>query len=207
MKQIILILFPFYRFIYHMISSARINFYSLFLKMKLRSIGKFSRIYFANITEPYNVTIGHHVYINKNCDIITTGATVEIGNYVMVGPNVTFVAQDHDFSDFEKPIIFSNKYSQGNIKVEDDVWIGANVTILSGITIKRGAIIAAGAVVTKDVPSFAIVGGVPAIKIKDRLSKEEIKKALQVSFKPYDNMPIDWSKWGVGNYVTKDDRR
>lgn len=201
MKQIIYLLFPIYRFLYHTISSLRINLYLLVLKLKLRSFGNYSRIYFANIVEPYNVSIGHHVYINKNCDIITTGTTVKIGNYVMIGPNVTFVAQNHDVSDWKKPMIFGNKYKPGNIVVEDDVWVGANVTILSGVTVHRGAVIAAGAVVTKNVSPYTIVGGVPAIKIKDRIPGELIDRALQVDFKIFEQKTFDWRRWGVGKFA------
>ncbi|MBI2029986.1 antibiotic acetyltransferase [Candidatus Gottesmanbacteria bacterium] len=201
MKKIVHLLFPVYRFLYYAVSSVQLNFYLLVLKMKLHSIGDHSRIYFANIVEPYNVAIGHHVYINKNCDIITTGSTVKIGNCVMIGPNVTFVAQDHDVSNWKKPMIFSDKYKRGNIEVCDDVWIGANVTILSGVTINRGAVVAAGAVVTKDVPPYAIVGGVPATKIKSRIPEGLINKALKVNFKRFENKPVNWRKWGVGKVV------
>lgn len=201
MKQIVYLIYPIYRFLYHLISSARINLYLMVLKLKLRSLGDYNRIYFANIVEPYNVSIGHHVYINKNCDIITNGTTVEIGNYVMIGPNVTFVAQNHDVSDWKKPMIFNSEYKRGNIKVHDDIWIGANVTILPGVTISRGAVIAAGAVVSKDVPPYAIVGGIPAVKIKDRILQGLIDEALQTDFKPFEHKKLVWNKWGVGKIV------
>lgn len=201
MKGIIYFIFPFYRFLYHVIFSARVYLYHCGLRLKLRSFGEYNRIYFASIVEPYNVSIGHHVYINKNCDIITTGSEVEIGNYVMIGPNVTFVAQNHDVSDWKKPMIFGDAYNRGDIKVKNDVWIGANSTILSGVTINKGAVIAAGAVVTKDVPSFAVVGGVPAIKIKDRISSHEINKARKVTFRHFEQKPVNWRVWGVGKIV------
>lgn len=201
MKKIIYSLFPAYRFCYHLFSTAKINFYMWQLKFKVKHLGKYSRIYFAHIVEPYNISIGHHVYINKNCDIITTSSKVEIGNYVMIGPNVTFVAQNHDVSDWEKPMIFSKEYHQGNITVADDVWIGANATILSGITINRGAIVAAGAVVAKDVPPYAVVGGVPAKKIKDRIPSYLIKNALRVDFSKFKQEKINWRLWGVGKNV------
>ena len=201
MKQIGYLLFPVYRFFYYVISSVRLNLYHMVLKLKLRSLGKYSRIYFANIVEPYNVSIGHHVYINRNCGIITTGSKVEIGNYIIVGPNVTFIAQDHDIADWRKPMIFGNKYKRGNIKVADDVWIGANVTVLSGVTINRGAVVAAGAVVTKDVSPYTGVGGVPASKIKSRIPEVLINKALRINLKHFENKPINWRKWGVGEII------
>lgn len=63
-----------------------------------------------------------------------------------------------------------------DIIIENDVWIGCNVTLLAGIHIGRGAIIAAGTVVSKDVPHYAIVGGVPAKIIKFKWTAEEILK-------------------------------
>ncbi|TSC88171.1 MAG: transferase [Microgenomates group bacterium Gr01-1014_16] len=201
MKKLIYSLFPLYRFFYHHLSMAKINVYMMILGMKIRYLGHHCRIYFANMTEPYNVSIGHHVHINKNCEIITTGSPVEIGNYVMIGPGVTLVAQNHDVSDWSMPMIFSNKYIRGKVKIADDVWIGANATVLSGVTVNRGAVIAAGAVVTKDVEAFSIVGGVPAQKIKSRFPVEVIKKAHKVNFNSFENADMNWRKWGVGNYA------
>lgn len=63
--------------------------------------------------------------------------------------------------------------------MQDDVWIGRNVTILSGVTIGQGAVIVAGAVVTKDVPPYVIVGGVPARVIKYRFSQKIIDRFLK----------------------------
>ncbi|EMF49988.1 Acetyltransferase [Streptococcus parauberis KRS-02109] len=75
-------------------------------------------------------------------------------------------------------------FSNGNIIVEDDVWIGTNAIIMSGVTLGKGSIIAAGSVVTKSVPAYTIVGGIPAKVIKERFS-EEIKQLL---------MELDFSK-------------
>lgn len=60
--------------------------------------------------------------------------------------------------------------------IEDDVWCGANVTILKGVTIGRGSVIAAGSVVTKSCPSYSIIGGVPAKILKRRFTTEQIKE-------------------------------
>ena len=168
MKEIIYLLLPVYRLLYHYFDSTRIGIYMNFLKLKLRRLGRYSRIYFAKIPEPFNVSIGHHVYINHGCDIITTSSRVDIGNYVMFGPHVTLVAQNHDFSGWQRPMILNSHYRRGDIQIEDDVWVGANVTVLAGVTIHRGAVIGAGAVVTKDIPPFTVVGGVPAVFIRNR---------------------------------------
>ncbi len=66
--------------------------------------------------------------------------------------------------------------------IGNDVWIGSNATILQGVNIGNGAVIAAGAVVTKDVPPYAIVGGVPAKIIKYRFTEEQIKSLLDIEW-------------------------
>jgi carbonic anhydrase/acetyltransferase-like protein (isoleucine patch superfamily) len=70
--------------------------------------------------------------------------------------------------------------------VENDVWIGRAATVLPGLTVGNGAIVGAGAVVTKDVPPYAIVGGVPAQLIRKRFSEEDIRWLLD----------IKWWDWG-----------
>lgn len=201
MKKVLYSLLPLYQLIYHVVHSIRISLYMWQLNLKLRNLGKYSRIYFASMTEPYNVSIGHHVYINKNCEFITTGSLVEIGNYIMVGPGVKFIAQNHDFSDWTLPMILNNKYHRANVKIFDDVWIGANSTILSGVTIGQGAIIAAGAVVTKDVAPYTIVGGVPAKKIKNRFPPDIAAKASRINLVQFENYKVNWRTRGAGKIV------
>ena len=75
-----------------------------------------------------------------------------------------------------------NSKSKGPIIVDDDVWIGYGATIMSGVHIGQGAVVAAGAVVTKDVPPYAIVGGVPAKVIKYRFEPEMIKELLKIDY-------------------------
>ncbi|MBC8207258.1 MAG: acyltransferase [Kiritimatiellaeota bacterium] len=92
---------------------------------------------------------------------------IEIGNNVMMGPRVNLMAENHNF---ERTDIAMKEQgvTRSFIKIEDDVWLGVGSTVLAGVTIGRGSIVAAGAVVTKDVPPFSIVGGVPAKIIKNR---------------------------------------
>ncbi len=113
-----------------------------------------------------------------------------IGNFCSIAPNVLFIiASDHNYkclSTFPFKVMVAGEkaeaLSKGDIIVKDDVWIGANSTILSGVTINQGAIVAAGSVVTKDVPPYAIVGGNPAKVIKYRFSEPIIQKLLKIDY-------------------------
>lgn len=99
---------------------------------------------------------------------------VSAGNYVMFGPRVVIVGKDHRFDRPGVPTIFSGRPPFASTFIEDDVWVGANATILSGVRIGRGAIVAAGSVVTRNVPAYAIVGGVPAKVIAMRFDESGI---------------------------------
>lgn len=93
---------------------------------------------------------------------------VVIGKYVMMGTNCTIYTQNHAFSRIDIPMCFQGSQKEKKVVIEDDVWIGGNVTILPGVTIKTGAVIGASAVVSKDVPEYAIVVGNPAKIVKYR---------------------------------------
>lgn len=111
--------------------------------------------------------------IGDNCSInggVIFGLTCDLtmGHHVMVADNVSFRTADHEYADLAVPMLEQGERAIPII-IGDDVWIGANATILRGVTIGRGAIIAAHAVVVKDVQSYEIVGGVPAKTIGSRL--------------------------------------
>lgn len=136
-----------------------------------------------------NVTIGRGTVIEctgvirNPGDFFCAGNRVAIGafNYIgvrgrvvieddtILGPYVSFHAENHIYHDVEKAIRLQGETRKG-IHVERDCWIGAKATILDGVTIGRGSAVAAGAVVTKDVCPFTIVGGVPAREIGKRQS-------------------------------------
>ena len=115
--------------------------------------------------------IGDNVGIAANAFIAMRGK-VEIGSNTIFGPNVSIHAENHNFSDIDKPIKLQGATRKG-VKIGEDCWIGSKAVILDGVTIGSHSIIAAGAVVTKDIPEYSIAGGVPAKIIKMR--KEEVK--------------------------------
>ncbi len=117
-----------------------------------------------------DLKMGAYGLINRNCTIYPH---VSIGNYVMLAPEVSIIGSDHRFDEVGTPIYFSGRQQISPTHIGHDVWIGQRSIIMSGITIGNGAIIAAGSVVTKDVPAYTIVGGVPAVKIKNRFSQDE----------------------------------
>ena len=141
-----------------------------------------------------NCKVGFASYLG----IESTLCNAHIGNYTSIGPYVKCIIGNHPtntfvsthpaffstrkqsgFSFVEKDIFneFANPIEKGSpytIRIGNDVWIGARVTIIDGVNIGDGAIIASGALVNKDVAPFSIVGGVPAKEIKKRFGEEEI---------------------------------
>lgn len=108
--------------------------------------------------------VGNNVGISENAFIQVRGF-VAIGNDVIVGPNFTLLSENHSFNNPSVPIR-KQGVSRKGVTIEDDVWIGANVTILDGVTIKSRTVVAAGAVVNKSFAGNCILGGVPAKVIK-----------------------------------------
>lgn len=123
--------------------------------------------------------LGKYIFINHNT-VFSTPHGMKIGDYVMIGPNCLFASVHHGFADWKMPMIFQPA-SVSTITIENDVWIGANVTVIGGTTIGRGAVVAAGAVVTKNVEPYAIVGGVPAKLIKHRFDAAKRSKAKSLN--------------------------
>lgn len=126
----------------------------------------------------WNMSIGDYTSIPKGSVSYCTEASLTIGKKVIFGPHPTIITGDHRIDDVGKYIMDSKEKLPENdapVEIEDDVWIGANVTILKGVTIGRGSVFAAGAVVTKSCPLYSIIGGVPAKVLKMRFSAEAIK--------------------------------
>lgn len=112
------------------------------------------------------IEIGDETSLNPYCVIYGRGG-VTIGRGCRIATHTSIVAQNHVFDDLDRPIREQGLTSQG-ITIGDDVWIGANVTVLDGAVIGAGAVVAAGAVVRGEIPPGAVVGGVPARVLKMR---------------------------------------
>lgn len=111
-----------------------------------------------------SVIIGDNVSLGEYCHI-TAIECVKIGNNLLTGRFVTITDNSHGLTDLESlklPPLKRPIVSKGTVTIKDNVWIGDKVTILPDVTIGEGAVIAANSVVTKDVPPYSVVGGIPA---------------------------------------------
>jgi acetyltransferase-like isoleucine patch superfamily enzyme len=160
-----------------------------------------TRIHLKEGIEKAGWTVGDHTYgIPRILDAGSANPKIHIGRFTSIGADVTLSMGNHrtdfvstyPFADLWKqwphaPDI-SNHTSRGDIRIGNDVWIGRSVFIMSGVRVGNGAVIGAASVVTKDVPPYAVVVGVPGSVIRYRFS-EEIIAELQA---------IAWWDWPDG---------
>ena len=166
-------------------------------KIKWRINNKNNYTYATSVFDIENVKVGKYTYGGISVSNDVKDAKLVIGNFCSIAENVHFMlgsehALNH-ISTYPFQVYFMGAdreaISKGDIIVKDDVWIGRNALIMSGVNIGQGAVIAAGAVVTKDVPPYAIVGGVPARVIRYRFGQEIIEKLVDIN---YENINRDF---------------
>jgi acetyltransferase-like isoleucine patch superfamily enzyme len=136
-------------------------------KLCLMRFGRRSYIdYRTYLRYPQKIAIGDDVWINRGCRLFAShgvkDAVIRIGNHVAVGPDVCFFGAGHDIRDRRLPD------TAASIVVDDYCWIGGRAILLPGVHVGEGAVVAAGSVVTRDVPAWTVVAGVPARAIKAR---------------------------------------
>lgn len=149
-------------------------FKSMVLRLMGAQIGKRVVFYPGVWIMPLSsITLGDDVDLSKGV-LITTGGGITIGDRTMIGYRTQILSSNHGIPPFPQRI-FKAPDIRSPVVIGNDVWIGGNSMILPGITIGEGAVIAGGSVVTKDVPSYAIVGGCPAklIKYRENVSDDE----------------------------------
>ena len=140
----------------------------------------------SNIKGIENMSFGNYVRIHKYATIFSTDAKLIIGNKVALGPKVTIMTGNHatdTIGTFMWDVHSKKVGLDKDVILEDEIWVGSNVTILSGAHISRGCVIAAGAIVNRYIPPYSIVGGVPAKILKYRFTPEQIIEHEKVLYK------------------------
>jgi acetyltransferase-like isoleucine patch superfamily enzyme len=151
------------------------------------TVGAYS--YVSHHTEIFGTNIGKFCSIGQGCRI---GLGIHPTNHISTSPAFFSTKKKAGVSFVSTDIFEESK----TIRIGNDVWIGANAVVLDGVEIGTGAIIAAGSVVTKDVTTYTIVAGVPAISKKKRFSEEQIECLLRSCW--WDWTPEKLLKYAAG---------
>lgn len=150
------------------------------------------------IENSLNITTGRESYHNGNFIVKGVG-NLNIGSFCAFGNNIKIILSNHNYNYASIQYSFYKKRfgklpyksNKGVTQIGNDVWIGDNVTILPNVKIGNGVCIGAGAVVTKNIPSYAIVGGVPSKIIKYRFSEKKINEFEEIKWWNWDDKKIN----------------
>lgn len=163
---------------------------------KLKSIGANTIIEMPNrIESPESVTIEENVNIRFGlCIINTKSESVLIKRNTTIAPNVTIVTNNHVPTVGIPTFLLTSSHindKSTDVIIEEDVWIGANATIMAGTKLGRGCIIGANAVVTKSVPPYAVAVGIPAKIIAVKFTMEQIIRHERILYAPNDRLSVE----------------
>jgi acetyltransferase-like isoleucine patch superfamily enzyme len=172
-----------------------------------KGLSAFAELGTANEWKPDpRVSIGKYTYgiWKSTIPILTPGLRIDVGKYCSIAPGVVFVVGRHlieNVSTYPFKALFVKGGKADDevappefITIGNDVWIGSRALIVANVSIGHGAVVAAGAVVVKDVPPYAVVGGVPANMIKMRFGPERIQELLDLKW-------WDWPEERISNNI------
>lgn len=168
-------------------------------KIKWRRRNRDNTAVMKSFFDPDLVDIGVGTYGDINVFSSGNDSVLRIGNYCSIGPHTWFIINNEHPTDcfstfpFRVKVLNDREFeatSKGGIFVEDDVWIGFGALILDGVRVGKGAVVAAGAVVSKDVPPYSIVAGVPAKIVKYRFDESMREKLESIDFEAIDDQFI-----------------
>jgi len=159
----------FFSYIYYL------NYY-----LKFKSIGKNVHLSRGGlIIRPDEIEIGNNVFISSGFKI--SAMNLIIGNNIMIGPNLLIECTDHKYDKVGQEMFrYRNDKIHGKIIIEDDIWIGANVTILKNVEIGEGAIIGSCSLIKQNIIPYSINVGIPSKHIKLRFPLNELKNHLEL---------------------------
>lgn len=167
-----------------------INHFSFYIAHVKRAFGVF---YTRDLYPQYKNKIGKYTYGLPRIFKLENDSQIEIGKFCSIANNVKiFLDGEHETKNIStypfgyfKEFTTKNKFitkSKGKVSIGNDVWIGYGVTILSGVTIGDGVVLGACSLITKNVPPYTIVGGIPAKIIKKRFDDSTIEKLLKIKW-------------------------
>jgi len=157
-----------------------------------------------------DLTVGRYSYLNVGCSV---RGQVSIGHFCAIGRDVTLQARNHQTDRPSQQRILYDAvldepagFESAPIEIGHDVWIASGATVLPGVTVGTGAVIGAGAVVTDDVAPYAVVGGVPAERIRWRFPERVRERLLDTEWWHWDDEQLrDHSHWLMSELPTDSD--